>query len=75
MGWRVLLLKEKTMQTATLNQYHNAYNNTVDWAFFDLMKSTAEIHANAHQLTSDCIHQIEVAVNSLKAIIESNKSF
>lgn len=61
------------MQTATLSQYHTAHNDSVDWAFFDLMKSTAEISANEHKLTSDCISQIKVAVNSLSAIINRDK--
>ena len=61
------------MQSATLSQYHTAPNDSVDWAFFDLMKSAAEIRANEHQLTSECIKQIKVAVNSLSAIIDRNK--
>ncbi len=41
----------------------------IDRAFFDLMKSTADIHENQHELTSDCIHQIKIAVNVLNGII------
>ena len=41
----------------------------IDRAFFDLMKSAAELHENQHELTSDCINQIKIAVNVLSGII------
>lgn len=63
------------MQSTALNQYHAVNSDSVDWAFFDLMKSTAEIHANEHKLTEDCINQLLIVVNSLSSIIKRKEVF
>tara|TARA_B110000908_G_C10010032_1_gene338117 strand:- start:201 stop:404 length:204 start_codon:yes stop_codon:yes gene_type:complete len=58
------------MQTTTISQYHNAYNKPADWVIFDLLSTTSDVCLQEKLLDSDCINQIQIAINSLSNLVK-----
>ena len=59
------------MQQASFDDYMKQYNQT-DSAFFELMRSIAEIHDYEHEFSSLEIEQIQIGTRILNGIITRN---
>jgi len=57
------------MQTTDLSKYHNAHNEPVDWAIFDLLSTTSDVCLQEKKLTAECVDQIQIAINTLSNLI------
>ena len=73
LGARVfpLFLRRKPMQQASFVDYSQHCPRT-DLAFFELMRSIAELHEYEHELSALDIEQIQVGARILNGIITRN---
>lgn len=59
------------MQQLSFAEYTNQCTRT-DLAFFDLMRSIAELHAYQHELSAEDIAQLQIGARTLNGIIARN---
>lgn len=59
------------MQQLSFAEYTSQCTRT-DLAFFDLLRSIAEIHAYQHELSAEDIAQLQIGVRTLNGIIARN---
>jgi hypothetical protein len=59
------------MQQLSFSEYTNQCTRT-DLAFFDLLRSIAELHAYQHELSAEDIAQLQIGARTLNGIIARN---
>lgn len=59
------------MQQLSFAEYTNQCTRT-DLAFFDLLRSIAELHAYQHELSAEDIAQLQIGARTLNGIIARN---
>ena len=59
------------MQQSSFAEYTNQYNQT-DFAFFDLMRSIAELHAHQYELSVEELAQLQIGARTLNGILARN---
>jgi hypothetical protein len=59
------------MQQLSFAEYTNQCTRT-DLAFFDLLRSVAELHAYQHELSAEDIAQLQIGARTLNGIIARN---
>lgn len=59
------------MQQLSFAEYTNQCTRT-DLAFFDLLRSIAELHAYQHDLSAEDIAQLQIGARTLNGIIARN---
>jgi hypothetical protein len=58
------------MQYSSLAELTNQCTQT-DLAFFDLLRSIAEIHAHQHELSAEELSQLQIGAQTLNGILRS----
>ncbi|HGC5940560.1 TPA: hypothetical protein ACI3W1_002552 [Legionella pneumophila] len=59
------------MQQLSFAEYTNQCTRT-DLAFFDLLRSIAELHAYQHELSAEELAQLQIGARTLNGIIARN---
>ena len=59
------------MQQLSFAEYTNQCTRT-DLAYFDLLRSIAELHAYQHELSAEDIAQLQIGARTLNGIIARN---